>query len=161
MGQDQGSRPLRWCNRLTGRWRGATGSGFQPTMVRAHFSACAVSVMPGSSLRSSTAADNSPPRSKVVRIAAASASLTTNILGAWGRAPHVIIVALYPVHWAVHSVGQTQTDDRRCTYLPGSRSSPCPACCESATGGEAAIPRGLPALSFRTLARCGGANPAG
>jgi hypothetical protein len=43
------------------------------------------SVMPGNRRRCSTAADNSPPRSKAVRIAAASASLTTNIPGARGR----------------------------------------------------------------------------
>jgi hypothetical protein len=37
--------------------RGATGSGFQPAMVRAHSRACAVSVMAGNSRRSSMAAD--------------------------------------------------------------------------------------------------------
>jgi hypothetical protein len=46
-----------------------------------------VSDTPEILMLSSTAADNSPPRSKTVRIAAASASLTTNIPGAWGRAP--------------------------------------------------------------------------
>src|SRR5271166_4563993 len=44
------------------------GGGFQPAMVRAHSRASAVSVMPGNSRRSSTAADNSPPRSKAARI---------------------------------------------------------------------------------------------
>jgi hypothetical protein len=47
--------------------------------------ACAASVTPGNSRRSSTAADNSPPRSKAVRIAAASASETTNMLAGWER----------------------------------------------------------------------------
>ena len=54
-------------------------------MVRTHSRACAVSVTPGNSRRSSTAADSSPRCSKAARIAAASASETTNILGAWGR----------------------------------------------------------------------------
>ncbi len=54
-------------------------------MARAHARACAVSVMPGKRRRNSTAAANSPPRSKAVRIATASASETTNIAGAWGR----------------------------------------------------------------------------
>jgi hypothetical protein len=49
--------------------------------------AFAVSVTPGNSRRSSTAADSSPPRSKAARIAAASASETTNIPGAWERGP--------------------------------------------------------------------------
>jgi hypothetical protein len=52
-------------------------------MVRAHSRACTLSVMPGNRRRSSTAADNSPPQSKAARIAAASASLTTNIAEAW------------------------------------------------------------------------------
>jgi hypothetical protein len=63
---------------------GATASGFQPAMVRAQSRACTLSVMPGNSRRSSTAAESSPPRSKALRIAAASASLTTNIARAWG-----------------------------------------------------------------------------
>jgi hypothetical protein len=63
---------------------GATGSGFQPAMILAHSRACTLSVMPGNSRRSSTAAESSPPRSKALRIAAASASLTTNIARAWG-----------------------------------------------------------------------------
>lgn len=42
------------------RFTGRSGSGFQPAMVRAHARACALSVMPGNSRRSSTAAANSP-----------------------------------------------------------------------------------------------------
>jgi hypothetical protein len=63
---------------LTGR--SGTTSGFQPAMVRAHSRAPALSAMPGNSRRSSTAAENSPPRSNAARIAAASASVTTNML---------------------------------------------------------------------------------
>jgi hypothetical protein len=51
-----------------------TGSGFQAAMVRA-----LVSVTPENSRRYSTVADNSPPRFKAARIAAASASETTNM----------------------------------------------------------------------------------
>jgi hypothetical protein len=43
-------------------------------MVRAHSWASARSVTPGNRRRSSIAADNSPPRSKAARIAAASAA---------------------------------------------------------------------------------------
>ena len=46
-------------DRLTSR--GLTGSGFQPAMIRAHSRASAMSVTPGNSRRSSTAADSSPP----------------------------------------------------------------------------------------------------
>jgi Transposase DDE domain group 1 len=67
--------------------RPGEGRGFQPAMVRAHARACVSSVTPGNRRRSSTAADSSPPRSKALRIAAASASLTTNIPAAWGRTP--------------------------------------------------------------------------
>jgi hypothetical protein len=67
--------------------RKGTGSGFQPAMVRAHSRATSVSVIPGNSRRNSTAAENSPSRSNTVRIASASASVTTNIPGAWGRTP--------------------------------------------------------------------------
>jgi hypothetical protein len=66
--------------RFTGR------SGFQPAMVRAHSRACVLSVMPGNSRRSSMAADSSPLCSNAARIATASASVTTNIAGAWGLA---------------------------------------------------------------------------
>ena len=75
----------------TRRNRGGLGSrfngrnGFQPAMVPAHSRACALSVTPGNSRRSSTAAENSPRCSNAARIAAASASLTTNIAGAWAR----------------------------------------------------------------------------
>jgi hypothetical protein len=65
--------------------RKGTGSGFQPAMVRAHARACALSATPGNSRRSSMAAVNSPPWSKAVRMAVASASETTNISGAWER----------------------------------------------------------------------------
>ena len=41
--------------------------------------------MPGNRRRSSTAAENSPPWLNAARIAAASASVTTNIMGAWER----------------------------------------------------------------------------
>jgi hypothetical protein len=54
-------------------------------MARAHSRASALSVTPGNRRRSSTAAANSPPWSKAVRIAVAFASETTNISGAWGR----------------------------------------------------------------------------
>ena len=62
---------------------GFTDSGFQAAMVRAQSRACTLSVMPGNSRRSSTAADNSPPRSNAARIAAASASVTTNMPAGW------------------------------------------------------------------------------
>jgi hypothetical protein len=52
-------------------------------MVRAHSRACTLSVTPGNSRRNSTVAANSPRRSNAARIAAASASLTTNIAAAW------------------------------------------------------------------------------
>ena len=58
-------------------------SGFQLAMVRAHSTACALSVIPGNRRRSSMAAENSPRCSKTARIAAAFASVTTNIVGAW------------------------------------------------------------------------------
>jgi hypothetical protein len=54
----------------------------QPAIVRAHARASALSVTPGKSRRSSTAADSSPRCSKAARIAAASASVTTNMRGA-------------------------------------------------------------------------------
>jgi hypothetical protein len=52
-------------------------------MTRAHSRACTLSVMPGNSRRNSIAADNSPYCSNVARIAAASASVTTNMEEAW------------------------------------------------------------------------------
>jgi hypothetical protein len=52
-------------------------SGVQPAIVRAHARAFSLPVMPVNNQRSSTTADNSPPRSKAARIAATSASDTT------------------------------------------------------------------------------------
>ena len=68
----------RRCRRM-GKRRGRS-SGLQPAMALAHANASALSVMPGNRLRSSTAAANSPPWSKAARIAAASVSVTTNML---------------------------------------------------------------------------------
>ena len=59
--------------------RGGRRSG---AIIRAQSRAWAVSVIPGKSRRSSTAAANSPPWSKAARTAAASASETLNIAGA-------------------------------------------------------------------------------
>ena len=56
-------------------------------MVRACSRAFALSVMPGNKRRTSIAADNSPSRSKAVRIAAASASVTTNMAQACATEP--------------------------------------------------------------------------
>jgi hypothetical protein len=67
--------------------RGVAVSGFQAAMVRAHSRACTLSVTPGNSRRNSTAADNSPRCSNAARIAAASASETTNFHRAWERRP--------------------------------------------------------------------------
>ena len=67
------------------RRSGRSGSGFQPAMMRAHSLAWTLSTMPGKRRRSSTAADSSPRCSKTARIAAASASDTTNMPGAWER----------------------------------------------------------------------------
>jgi hypothetical protein len=55
--------------------------GFQPAMVLAHVRACALSAMPGNRRRSSMAAENSPRFWNTARIAAASASVTTNCAG--------------------------------------------------------------------------------
>jgi hypothetical protein len=95
--------------RLTGRaFTGCTGSGCQPAMDRAHSRAFSLLVMPGNSRRNSTTADSSPPCSYAVRIAAASASETTNIPGAWAgqvgvskrgccpRLPSVMVAFLWP-----------------------------------------------------------------
>ena len=62
---------------------GAAGGGVQPAMVRAHSRAFAWSI-PGNRCRNSMMADSSPSSWKAVRIAAASASVTTNIAEAWG-----------------------------------------------------------------------------
>jgi hypothetical protein len=63
--------------------RGGTGSGFQLAMVRTHARASALSITPGNNRRNSIAADSSPCCSNTARIAAASASVTTNIAAAW------------------------------------------------------------------------------
>jgi hypothetical protein len=52
---------------------------FQPAIILAQILACVLSTIPGNCRRSSTAPASSPPRSKAARIAAASASVTTNI----------------------------------------------------------------------------------
>jgi hypothetical protein len=52
-------------------------------MVRAHSPASALSVMPGNSRRSSTAAASSLALWNAARMAAASASVTENMLTAW------------------------------------------------------------------------------
>ena len=56
----------------------------QPAMVLAQARACAVSVTPGNSRRSSATADSSPRCSKAARIAVASASVTTKHAGRMG-----------------------------------------------------------------------------
>lgn len=66
---------------------GSFGSGCQPAMIRAHSRACWLSPTPGNGRRSSTAAANSPRWWKISRIAAASASVTENMHGAWPCAP--------------------------------------------------------------------------
>jgi hypothetical protein len=60
------------------------GGSRSAPLIRAHSLACALLVTPGNSRRSSTAADSSPPRSNAMRIAAASASVTTNMPHAAG-----------------------------------------------------------------------------
>ena len=64
---------------------GGSGGGSQPTMVRTCARAVTISGMSGNRRRSSTAAESSPPSWKAVPIAAASASVTTNIQRAWER----------------------------------------------------------------------------
>ena len=73
----------RTVRRTGGRLTLRSGSGFQAAMVLANSRACALSAMPGNRRRSSTAAENSPPWLNAARIAAASASVTTNIVRAW------------------------------------------------------------------------------
>jgi hypothetical protein len=63
----------------------AIGNGFHPAIVRAHSRARVLSVTPGNSRRSSTAAAKSPPSSIAVRRTATSASVTTNIHRAWAH----------------------------------------------------------------------------
>ena len=106
--------------RFTGR------SGFQPAMVRAHSRACALSVMPGNRRRSSTAAANSPRCSNAARIAAASASVTTNIAGAWARTvwPATGAEALATTPRGVTqypSLMQQHTSNPRCSCRSSSR----------------------------------------
>jgi hypothetical protein len=70
-------------SRRRSRLEGRGGSGFHAAMTRAISRACRLSVIPGNRRRNSIAADNSPCCSYAVRIAAASASETTNISEAW------------------------------------------------------------------------------
>ena len=105
-GNRRGGDYRRWADRTLCRpllgsltSRGFTGSGFQPAMIRAQSRACALSVTPGNKRRSSTAADSSPPRSKAARIAAASASVTTNMSTGWVRAPRAAS-AIMSLKWA-------------------------------------------------------------
>jgi hypothetical protein len=65
--------------RHIGFFGGLGGSGFQPAITRAQYRALALSRIPGNIRRSSSAAENSPPSLKAVRIAAASDSETQNI----------------------------------------------------------------------------------
>jgi hypothetical protein len=74
------ARRYRGAFRRRGGLGSGSGRGPQPAMIMAHSRALALSVMPGKNRRNSMAADSSPPRSKAARIAAASASLTMNIL---------------------------------------------------------------------------------
>jgi osmotically inducible lipoprotein OsmB len=60
-----------------------TGSGVHEAMDRAQARAFSLSMMPGNRRRSSMAAESSPCSSKMARIAAASASVTTNISAGW------------------------------------------------------------------------------
>jgi hypothetical protein len=65
------------------------GSGVQPAMVLAHARAFMLSMTPGNRRRNSIAADSSPSSSKMARIAAASASVMTNIPSAWQCMPRL------------------------------------------------------------------------
>jgi hypothetical protein len=65
--------------------RSRLGNGSQLAIVRAYSRACSVLAMPGNNRRSSTAAENSPRWRKIMRIAAACASVTTNIARACGE----------------------------------------------------------------------------
>jgi hypothetical protein len=58
---------------------GRGANGCHPAIIRACSHALALSVMPGNNRRTSIAADSSPSCLKTVRIAAASASVTTNM----------------------------------------------------------------------------------
>jgi hypothetical protein len=67
---------------------GRTSSGCHSAMVRTHSRAHATLPTPGNSRRNSTTAESSPRCSKAVRIMAACASLTENIVGAWSANPY-------------------------------------------------------------------------
>jgi hypothetical protein len=107
--------PLPECSRLIER--GRTGSGSQTAVVRAHSRASALSVTPGNSRRGSTAAANC--RYDRRRLAAASASVTTNITGACkherGRASDMQTTAAMP-----HRVALARTP----TFQSGSAAGP-------------------------------------
>jgi hypothetical protein len=60
--------------------RGGWAGGVHSAMVLAHCRALSLSVIPGNRRRTSIAADSSPSCSKAARIAAASASVTMNIV---------------------------------------------------------------------------------
>jgi len=78
---DKSQRVLPGCSGVTGH--GASGTGSQPAVVRAHSRAFARSVIPGNRRCSSTMADSSPASWKAAWIAAASASVTMNITQPW------------------------------------------------------------------------------
>jgi hypothetical protein len=80
-------------------------------MERAHSRACALSVTPGNSRRSSTAAANSPLSRKTARIAAASASLTTNIAGAWLLAVWAATVGMVSGYRASTGLSRAEAHD--------------------------------------------------
>jgi hypothetical protein len=73
-----------------------TGSGIHPAMVLAHARAFVLSLSPGNRRRNSIAADNSPSSLKMARIAAASASVTTNIPEPWQCTPLVASAVFVP-----------------------------------------------------------------
>jgi hypothetical protein len=80
-----------------------TGSGIHPAMVLAHARASVLSMSPGNRRRNSITADSSPSSLKMVRIAAASASVTTNIPEPWLGTPRLASamfrhLAVFPGH---------------------------------------------------------------
>jgi hypothetical protein len=76
---------LRVFSRVTVHARAA--GGVRPEMVRAHSRACVLSPSRGNRRRNSIAADSLPSSLKMARIAAASASVTTNISSPWQGTP--------------------------------------------------------------------------
>ena len=79
-GKPVGSRARRPCgDAAASSGRSWAGGGIHPAMLRAHARAFVLSVIPGNRRRNSIAADSSPSLLKVARIAAASASVMTNI----------------------------------------------------------------------------------